>query len=54
VLAELAERTLDDVALLVRRTVERGWPAAPAATTEPVADLAEGSGIFALIPRLRR
>ena len=52
-LAELAEGTLDDVALLIGRTVEGGWPAAPAATPEPVADLAEGSGMVALIPRLR-
>jgi hypothetical protein len=53
VLAELAERPLDDVALLVRGTVERGWSAASAAAPQPVGDLAEGSGMVAFIPRLR-
>jgi len=54
VLAELAEGTLNNVALLVGSRVERGWPAARAATPEPVAGLVSRLGMVALMPRLRR
>jgi hypothetical protein len=39
VLAEFAEGTLDDVALLIDGGVEGGWAAAFAAAAAPVADL---------------
>jgi hypothetical protein len=44
VLAELAEGTLDGVALLVGGRVEGGWPAGRAAAAEPVTGLICGLG----------
>src|SRR6266567_4511601 len=50
VLAELAERPLDGVALLIGRGVEGGRAAAPAAALEPVLDLVRGFGDGRLDP----
>src|SRR5436305_11780219 len=44
VLAELAERPLDHVALLISSAVEGGRAAAPAAAPQPVLDLVRGLG----------
>ena len=44
VLTELAEGALDDVALLIGRSVEGGRAAAPAAAPQPVAGLVRGLG----------
>ena len=52
-LAELAEGPLDDVALLIGGRVERGWPAAPLPRRRRLRIWSEGSGMVALIPRLR-
>jgi len=44
VLPELAESTLDGVALFIGGRVEGGWAAAPAATPQAAADLVRGLG----------
>ncbi len=54
VLAELAERPLDDVALLIGGGVEGGRAAASAAPLEPVLRLVRGFGMVALTLRQRR
>ena len=54
VLAELAERPLDHVALLVGGGVEGGRPAALAAAPSRFLTWSAGSGMVALIPRRRR
>ena len=53
-LAELAEGPLDGVALLVGGSVEGGRPAARAAAPSRLRTWSAGSGMVALIPRLRR
>ena len=53
VLAEVAEGALDGVALPVGGGVGGGRAAAFAAAPQPVADLICGSGMVALMPRLR-
>ena len=50
VLAELAEGPLDDVALLVRGSVEGGRPSTFAAAPDPVAGLVRGLGNRGLDP----
>src|ERR1700685_1428008 len=50
VLAEVAEGALDDVALLIGRSVEGGRAAAPAAALEPVLHLVRGLGNGGLDP----
>ena len=54
VLAQSAEGALDGVALLVGRRVESGRAAALAAAAEPGRIWSAGSGMVALMPRLRR